>query len=95
MEKNKKIIKVELEYFNDAKYFEGINSKKDPGEFFIMEMIKTNGAELRKRWNESKCQNCLKWEKCGHKLKVECDQFQFDEKENENHTGGEDEKNTD
>ena len=84
LDKNQKFIKIELKYFDDAKFYEGINIHKDPGQEFIFNFIQINAQTLREKWEKSKCQHCYKWKNCGHLLKVECKNFKFDDEENEN-----------
>lgn len=81
MDKNRKFMLVQIKYLNDAKYFEGINSHKDPGDTFIFDLLKGTSTILRSRWNSSKCQDCLFWRECGHLLKQECAKFIIDKTE--------------
>lgn len=80
---HEKFMRIQCKYFDDAKFFEGINRKSDPGEEFIINFIQTSASKLRKDWNSSCCKHCNRWFECGHLLKKECNRFKFDEKENE------------
>jgi len=83
-QKDQRFIKVEIKYLNDAKYFDGINKGKDPGEKFVLEMIELSASSLREKWNNSCCKNCFEWEKCGHLLKEKCENFNQDKEELKN-----------
>lgn len=69
----KKFLKFEKQYIDDAKYYQGLKSKKDPGDDYIMDWISTSGQEFRDKWNNSSCKNCVKIDECGHNLKQKCD----------------------
>ena len=71
----KNFMKAERKYINDAKYFEGINTKKDPGEMYIIAWIRQNAEEFRIKWDISKCKECNCAGQCGDKLKIQCDKF--------------------
>jgi len=74
-----KFQKTELKFLNDCKYFEGINTHKDPGEEFVTEWIQANAQMFRDKWNESLCKECEYCESCGHLLKIQCDRFMEEE----------------
>lgn len=90
-----KYLQSEMKKIDEDKWYEGERICRDPGEPYVIEWINKNAEQWRKEWDLSKCQHCAFWMQCGHKLKKECDQFSFDEKENENDTGGENEESND
>ena len=66
-------LKAEKKFIEDAKYFEGINTNKDPGNEFIISWVELYAQKFRDRWLKSKCQHCKDSVECGNKLKEECD----------------------
>lgn len=84
MDKNfEKFIKTQIKYFNDAKFYEGINSKKDPGDFFLINFIQTSASTIREKWENSKCKCCKNWQHCADLLKCECIKYEIDPMEND------------
>lgn len=78
-----KFLKAQMDAIDMAKWYRGEEIHSDPGQQFIIEWINKNAKLFREEWNKSCCKNCYKWFECGHMLKKECDNFNFDEKENE------------
>lgn len=76
-----KFIQVEIRKIDEDKFFKGIEIKQDPGNDFILDWIKRNGENWRNEWNLSKCQHCKHWKVCGHLVKQDCIDFDFDENE--------------
>ena len=71
-----KFIKAEQKYIDDAKYYEGINTNSDPGINYIYQWISKYAKEFRQKWDVSICKDCFKADKCGDKLKFNCDSFE-------------------
>ncbi|MEM4261083.1 MAG: hypothetical protein QXG00_07615 [Candidatus Woesearchaeota archaeon] len=69
-------LKAQQKFINDAKYFEGINIHKDPGESYIINWITKNAKNFRTKWEVSKCKDCEKSYRCGDKLRTECEEFE-------------------
>ena len=65
-------LKAEKKYIEDAKWFEGINTNKDPGDKFILNWIQKHAKEFREKWMKTECQYCVKAGICGDQLKVKC-----------------------
>jgi len=86
-----KFLHTEMKKIDEDKWYEGERRKNDPGQEYIVDWINKNAKNWREAWEASKCQHCSFWMYCGHNLKKECDNFKFDEKENE--TGEEEEEN--
>ena len=78
-----KYLKSEMKKIDEDKWYEGERIRRDPGQEYIIDWINRNAKEWKEKWEKSKCQHCSFWLECGHKLKTDCDRFQFDEKENE------------
>lgn len=76
-----KFLQVEIHKIDEDKYFQGIKQHSDPGNSFVSQWIQNNAASFREKWNLSKCKNCKFWKICGHLLKQNCDDFEFDEDE--------------
>ena len=70
-----KFVKAEIKYINDAKWYEGINTHRDPGENFIEHWALDHASEFREKWNMSKCKVCVNGGICGNNLKTECHSF--------------------
>ena len=69
----KRYMFAQVKYFNDAKYFEGINTHNDPGDGFIEVFVCQKSVLFRESWNRSQCSKCCK--DCGDLLKEYCDNF--------------------
>jgi hypothetical protein len=72
----KNFIKAEVHYLDDAKYLEGINIHKDPGNEFVMNWIATSSKSFREKWDMSACKNCCHGGICGDRLKSNCNDFE-------------------
>lgn len=70
-----------MKKIDEDKYFEGERRHCDPGQSFIVDWINRNAANWRGEWEKSKCQHCAFWRVCGHCVRSECVDFQFDEEE--------------
>lgn len=69
-------VKVQRDYIDMAKYFQGLKINRDPGESWILnEWLPQQAESFRKLWNLSKCQHCKCAINCGHNLKAECLNF--------------------
>jgi len=79
-----KFLKSQMDAIEMAKWYRGEEINRDPGHQFILEWIDKNASNFRRDWDKSCCQHCYKWKNCGHMLKVECQNFKFDDEENEN-----------
>jgi hypothetical protein len=78
-----KFLKVQMDAMDIAKWYEGERRKSDPGQEYIIDWINRNAKEWREGWEKSCCQHCEHWFNCGHKLKINCSNFKFDNKEDE------------
>lgn len=76
-----KYLHTEMKKIDIDKWYHGEKINKDPGQEYILEWINVNSANWRKSWEESKCQHCSFWMRCGYELKKECDGYKFDEQE--------------
>ena len=68
-------MRVQVKKIEVDKWYEGINTKRDPGKPFIFEWISRNAAWFRTAWNDSLCRQCQNWQDCGHELRDECPLF--------------------
>lgn len=68
-------LKVEKDYIDEAKYYEGIKIKSDPGQSFIINWIQGYADDFRIKWNCSMCRLCTSALNCGHYLKTDCDYY--------------------
>jgi len=71
-----KFLKVEMKRINVKKWIKGEKIKADPGEEYIVEWIKKNGADFRKAWDSSKCKVCRFWDDCGYHVISICEEFE-------------------
>jgi hypothetical protein len=67
-----KFLKAEERYVQISKYYEGINTKRDPGDRYVLDWIHRFAEEFRAKWNVSQCKDCFDADKCGDKLKPFC-----------------------
>ena len=79
-----KFIDTEIKKILEDKWLEGERQHNDPGQPFVMEWIKRNAKNWREEWDKSCCQHCSYWRVCGHKVKPQCFNFEFDKEENSN-----------
>ena len=77
-----KFLHTEMKTIDEAKWYYGEKIKRDPGQEYIVDWINRNAKEWREKWEASVCQHCISWMECGEKLKINCDNFVFDENEN-------------
>ena len=49
----KDFMATQISWIEVAKWYEGERLGKDPGEDFVNQWVKTNGAAFRKWWNEN------------------------------------------
>jgi hypothetical protein len=63
------------------KFYEGIRIKDDPGQFFVVNWINLNAKNFRESWENSCCQHCKNWFRCGHEVKKECQDYEYDKEE--------------
>lgn len=70
-----KFMQAELKHIDDAKWYEGIRTGKDPGESFVNDWATKNAKEFRDKWNASKCKQCRDGHLCGNTVKEECENF--------------------
>jgi len=77
-----KYLKSQMDAIDKDKWYKGEEIHNDPGQEYIIDWINRNAKEWREKWEKSKCQHCSFWFECGHKLKVECERFKFDDEEN-------------
>jgi hypothetical protein len=54
------------------KWFEGIKCCKDPGQEYILDWITTKGESFRKKWDDSCCSQCGKWNRSIHHSRICC-----------------------
>lgn len=66
-------LKAEIKYIEDAKWFEGIRTHTDPGDFFIQSWIISSANNFRLQWEQSCCRFCQC--DCRDNLKPKCDNF--------------------
>ncbi len=70
-----KCIKVQIEKINIDKWNEGCRIMQDPGKEYIIRWIEQNAAWFREAWNQSCCQTCAYWLRCGYKVDKECAEY--------------------
>jgi len=69
-------VKVQKDYIEMAKYYEGLKIHNDPGEAWILnEWMPQHASHFRESWNLSCCKICKNVLNCGHMLKKECFNF--------------------
>jgi hypothetical protein len=73
-----KFMKLECNVINYWKWLEGERIGRDPGQEFVMNWIRTSAAEFRLGWDVSNCKNCKHIQKCGYKLKQDCENFEWE-----------------
>ena len=70
-----------MKKIDEDKYFQGMRISADPGQSYIVDWINRNAKSWRLEWDSSICQHCSFWRVCGHLVKLECEDFEFDKEE--------------
>jgi hypothetical protein len=70
-----KFMNAEIKYINDAKWYEGIRTNKDPGNPFIESWAISDAKIFRDKWNKSCCKKCADCNLCGNNVRETCDKF--------------------
>jgi len=66
------IFKSELYWINHDKWLYGETIQKDPGEQYVLDWVRDNASEFRKKWQKSLCSSCVNNDECGFLLKDKC-----------------------
>lgn len=85
MDDFRKFLNTETKIIEISKWLAGEKMKRDPGDPYVLELIKKHGAEIREAWDKSKCKTCKK--DCTHNLKMFCEKYESEEN-NENTSPG-------
>lgn len=67
-----KFIKAQYKKMLTDKWDEGVKTRRDPGESFVIYWIEQNADDFRKKWKSCKCRTCSKVFDCGFKEATDC-----------------------
>lgn len=67
-----KFIKAQFKKMETDKWDEGVRTKRDPGENYVIHWIELHADEFRKRWANCQCRTCSKVFDCGFKEATDC-----------------------
>ncbi|HNW61223.1 MAG TPA: hypothetical protein PKI62_16235 [bacterium] len=71
-----KFMQIQINKIKIDKWCEGCRIQADPGPAFIMDWIQTNGHWFRTTYDNSICQSCQHWQRCGHTLQPTCAEYE-------------------